>query len=157
MTTTIPVTRMSELSTGTQLIVWAARHLVGAALRDKGTPWCVPRSFEIAGASGAFDSLKQLVVAVAQRTPRQLVVGKPTSGQLTQDEVTFAAALTGDREATHVVERSGGSIPDHLSRLRQTMASAGLPLTRLGVPDRRLFRSGRAPAMYANPGLADLH
>ncbi len=155
--TAIPVTRMSELSTGAQLIVWAARHLVGAALRDAGTPWCVPRSFEIAGAAGALESLKDLVVAVAQETPRQLVVAKPSSGQLTKDEITFAAALTGDRDAEHVVERTGEEIPVYLSRLREVMESAGLPLTRLGVPDRGLFRSGRAPATYANPGLADLH
>ncbi|MEM9383829.1 MAG: hypothetical protein AAGA68_02115 [Pseudomonadota bacterium] len=155
--TAIPVTRMSELSTGAQLILWAARHLVGAAIRDKGTPWCVPRSFEIAGAASALESLKDLVVAVAQQTPRQLVVANPSAGQLTRDEVTFAAALTGDRDAASVVESTGEEIPEYLSRLREVMASAGLPLTRLGTPDRGLLRSGRAPAMYANPGLADLH
>lgn len=152
----IPVTRMSELSTGAQLILWAARHLVGAALRDTGTPWCVPRSFEIAGAKGALESLQELVVAVARATPRQIVVSRPSSAVLTPDEMTFVAALT-DEEAGLATRRGLREVARHLDRLKSRMASAGLPLGRLGMPAEVFVREGRTPVLYGNPGLADVH
>ncbi len=156
----IPVTRMSELSTGAQLIVWATRHVVGAAVRDSGVPWCVQRSFEIAGAVSAYGSLQSLLVEIAQRTPRQIVVARPASGVLTQDEVAFAAALVGDGPVEPAEGRDrvfGDATAGFVEQLREAMEVAGLPLCRLGVPDPAYQSAGRSPALHANPGLAGLH
>jgi hypothetical protein len=160
---TIPVTRMSELSTGAQLIMWATRHLVAAAIRDAGVPWSVERSFQIADASSAYEALQRLIVTIARNTNRQLTVAGPSSGVLTADEVLLAAALVDDA-AVEPDAASGTGLSAfgetavrQLRRLRAEMDTAGLPTVRLGMPEARHLVSGRAPALHANPGMADLH
>ena len=163
---TIPVTRMSELSTGAQLLLWATRHIVAAAIRGSGVPWCVEKSFQIAGARPASEALQSLIVAMARSTPRQLTVGRPSSARLTADEVLLAHALVGPPAETMSAPRSEAPaedlfararVADALEEVREAMEGAGLPLTRLGMPGVGHLRAGRAPVLFANPGMADVH
>jgi hypothetical protein len=155
----IPVTRLSELSTGAQLVMWSTRHLVLSAIRGAGVPWCVERSFEIAGAIAAYDELQRMIVEIARHTPRELTVARPSSGALTPDEVLLSSLLLAEEGVEVEVSASmfGENAGESAVRLREAMESSGLPLSRLGMPEARHLIAGRAPALHANPGMADLH